>query len=255
MTRRERMTARLERRNEWAGKALAASAVAGALASEIISHIPMGQPILVGHHSERHHRRDLDRVDAAMSRAVERSRMADRHEAVAATLERTLDRSIFSDDDNAADALRARIADLEAQRARVVALNKLIRRELKGGLTPGWLDRIGATEGERRDILSNVQAWRSPVFPSYATANIGGRIAADKKRIAEIEYQAKQRADAEAAPNGVCIKGTDYVAVTFAEKPARDVLDALKAAGFHWSGGSWCGYRAKLPEAVTGLLA
>lgn len=41
--------------------------------------------------------------------------------------------------------------------------------------------------------------------------------------------------------------GSDYIRVTFAEKPDRAVLDALRNAGFSWSRGSWYGYRAKLP--------
>lgn len=34
-------------------------------------HIPMGQPILVGHHSERRHRRDVARMNAMESKIVE----------------------------------------------------------------------------------------------------------------------------------------------------------------------------------------
>ena len=36
---------------------------------EIQENIPLGQPILVGHHSERRHRRDLEKMDNAMSKA------------------------------------------------------------------------------------------------------------------------------------------------------------------------------------------
>lgn len=36
----------------------------------IADMIPMGQPILVGHHSERRHRRDLDRIHRSGGRAV-----------------------------------------------------------------------------------------------------------------------------------------------------------------------------------------
>ena len=42
----------------------------------------------------------------------------------------------------------------------------------------------------------------------------------------------------------------DYARVTFAEKPEREILDALRAAGFSWGGGSWTGSKAKLPESV-----
>lgn len=38
--------------------------------SAIADHIPFGQPILVGHHSERRHRRDIERMDNGMRRAV-----------------------------------------------------------------------------------------------------------------------------------------------------------------------------------------
>src|SRR5690606_1472040 len=48
----------------------------------------------------------------------------------------------------------------------------------------------------------------------------------------------------------LAIEGGDWVRVTFAEKPERSVLSALKAAGFRWRGGSWIGERAKLPAEV-----
>ena len=256
MTRRERMTARLERREEWADKASAASSAAYQAARRATDGIPFGQPVLVGHHSERHHRAALTRADNAMSRSCERQKMAERHTSVAVNLEHALDRTIFSDDDNAADALRARISGLEAERARYVALNKRIRKEMKAGLLPGWTDRIGATDAEKRAIIDNARyGYDGPLFSGYKMSNIGGRISADKKRLVALEYQAKRTAEAEAAPGGVAIVGDDYVAVTFAEKPARDVLDALKAEGFHWSGGSWCGYRSKLPAVVLALVA
>lgn len=44
----------------------------------------------------------------------------------------------------------------------------------------------------------------------------------------------------------------DYVRVTFAEKPDREILKQLKAAGFRWGGGSWSGRRDALPASVNG---
>lgn len=43
----------------------------------ITDNIPMGQPILVGHHSEKRHRRDLDKSWNAMGKSVEYSKKAD----------------------------------------------------------------------------------------------------------------------------------------------------------------------------------
>ncbi|MCH9682007.1 MAG: DUF3560 domain-containing protein [Deltaproteobacteria bacterium] len=45
---------------------------------DIVSGIPMGQPILVGHHSQRRHERAIERSSAAMDRAVEADRQAKR---------------------------------------------------------------------------------------------------------------------------------------------------------------------------------
>lgn len=45
-------------------------------ARESIQHIPPGQPILRGHHSERRHRRDLARYDARMRKGIEAQRAA-----------------------------------------------------------------------------------------------------------------------------------------------------------------------------------
>ncbi len=44
---------------------------------QIASYIPIGQPILVGHHSERHHRRDIEKIDRGMQKAVEESKKAE----------------------------------------------------------------------------------------------------------------------------------------------------------------------------------
>lgn len=40
-------------------------------AKQIGSFIPMGQPILVGHHSEKRHRRDLDKIDNSMRKSCQ----------------------------------------------------------------------------------------------------------------------------------------------------------------------------------------
>ena len=38
--------------------------------------------------------------------------------------------------------------------------------------------------------------------------------------------------------------------VTFAEKPERAILDALRAAGYQWGGGHWSGKHDALPPEV-----
>lgn len=61
--RAERFDAYAENRTKDANRAHAA-------VSAICDGIPLGQPILVGHHSERHARRDAEKIDSGMRRAV-----------------------------------------------------------------------------------------------------------------------------------------------------------------------------------------
>lgn len=69
--RAERLSARAERTR--------ASGVAHCEASDAITeHIPMGQPILVGHHSERRHRRALERSWNHLSKGVAEIREGER---------------------------------------------------------------------------------------------------------------------------------------------------------------------------------
>jgi len=83
----ERAEDRAETFSGFAQNAVARSDAAYATAHQIADMIPMGQPILVGHHSERRHRRDLDRIDNGMRRSVEEGRKAEHYEQRAETAE------------------------------------------------------------------------------------------------------------------------------------------------------------------------
>lgn len=73
----DRKLAKSDRYDGYADNAEARSTAGSHAAHEIGRHIPMGQPILVGHHSERRHRRDIARIDSNMRKAVEESKKAD----------------------------------------------------------------------------------------------------------------------------------------------------------------------------------
>jgi Domain of unknown function (DUF3560) len=83
---------RAERRADWhaehAGKAAAASDAAWQAEHGILDMIPMGQPILVGHHSERRHRRDLDRAENLRRRGMAEQERSEYHADRAETAEK-----------------------------------------------------------------------------------------------------------------------------------------------------------------------
>jgi phospholipid N-methyltransferase len=66
----DRAEERAERFGQYSERRAADADRAHESVKAIADHIPLGQPILVGHHSERHARRDAERIENGMRRAV-----------------------------------------------------------------------------------------------------------------------------------------------------------------------------------------
>jgi len=66
----ERAEERANRFTDYQGKRTADAEAAQATVDRIADNIPLGQPILVGHHSERHARKDAERIRNGMRKAV-----------------------------------------------------------------------------------------------------------------------------------------------------------------------------------------
>ena len=88
----ERAKAKAERYGEWADKARQRSDEAFERSNNAVAGIPLGQPILVGHHSEATHRAAIKRSWAAMDKSVEESKKAEAHESKAEYWERMADK-------------------------------------------------------------------------------------------------------------------------------------------------------------------
>lgn len=81
----ERAKAKAERYAKWSNSAELKSneAYKKSDLSEEATGIVFGQPILVGHHSERKHRKTIERADNAMRKSIELSRKAESHQSKA----------------------------------------------------------------------------------------------------------------------------------------------------------------------------
>jgi hypothetical protein len=66
----ERAEARADRFENYSESRANDAEQARAAVAAIADHIPLGQPILVGHHSERHARKDAEKIENGMRRAV-----------------------------------------------------------------------------------------------------------------------------------------------------------------------------------------
>lgn len=79
----EMAKAKAERYAKWASIADAKSEAQFNKSHSITEMIPMGQPILVGHHSEARHRRDIERSWSALGKGVELMEKSEAHESKA----------------------------------------------------------------------------------------------------------------------------------------------------------------------------
>jgi hypothetical protein len=181
-TNREMREGRRDRRREWAEGRRSKADAAHQDSADAVAPIPMGQPILKGHHSQRRHERALERSRKTAIQAVEHSKMAEHHDARADNIDGQLETSIFDDDPDAIERLRDRIAQAEQSRDRIKSFNASCRR--------GQPDLTLLNDDERSDLRSIVQvgfAGPKGQFPSYKLSNLGGRIRGYRQRLERLE--------------------------------------------------------------------
>ena len=102
-SRSERKQNRIDRYNELARKAETKSIEAFEHSNSIVKCIPMGQPILVGHHSEKRHRRDLDKSWNALGKSVQESEKAEYYRQKAEAAENN--NAIYTEDEDSVERL------------------------------------------------------------------------------------------------------------------------------------------------------
>lgn len=217
MTTRERKERRLKKRREWAESREKKAQQAFAESSKLASGIPLGQPILSGHHSESRHRRDLGRIQSAMAKSVEHDQMAELHKATAEGIERQLDTSIYSDDTDAVERLQMKLDQLIGERARIKQINSWFRRHVKkAGIHSVNIGRIGAVElrdlkwklsglmrtaikeihltnKEGLELANSFQFDSFIGFPPYKLNNLNGQISRTRSRLKELSEKGDQQ--------------------------------------------------------------
>ena len=256
MNRRERAERRIERRREWAEARDRRAAAAQATNDRLMNRDPVTGRADWALVTQPGHIPQRAQANRAQERAWSEASAADAHRAKANAAERALEGVIFSDDHDAAEKLAERLAKQEARRDRMKAVNAAHRAFLKNPAALEGPKFAHLTEAERVMVRTYKPeySWEPHPFPPCRLTNLGAEIRRTKKRMAEVDTLAK-RAKATAEAGGVLIEGTgEYVRVTFEEKPEREILAALRAAGFRWGGGSWTGRCDDLPEAVRVMV-
>jgi hypothetical protein len=230
--RRERLEAAADRAN-----AKAAAAYRRADMSEAATGIPFGQPVLVGHHSEKRHRRTIERADNAMRASIAESRKADHYASKAASVGLA---GISSDDPDGIEKLTEKLAKLEKDQALMTAANKAARKQDKAALLA-----LGFGEKHAEQVVT-VPSWggKFRAFEPYQLSNNSARIRDTAKRISQLTRDAQAETKIIETDHGFeIIENADAnrVQVVFPGKPNEATRRVLKSNGFRWapSEGAW----------------
>lgn len=215
--------------------------------SEEKSGIPLGQPILVGHHSEGRHRRAIARAHSAMDSSVKHSKTADHLRAKADAVGSG---GVSSDDPDAIIKLREQLGKRETDQANMKAANRIIRKWVKKGAThEATNEKFNDYHAELvavSDIFTEKAArmlitpeyGRFYGFPSFKLTNNNAAIKRIKLRIAELEKQSEATSK-RFTFDGVCevVENVDEnrLQIVFDGKPSGEVRATLKQNAFRWA--------------------
>lgn len=244
MNRKERQEARADRYRGLAEKANKQSKEAFKLSRSIVEHIPLGQPILVGHHSERAHRSLLDRSWNTLGKSVKLSEKAEYFEQKAAAAENN--DAIYLGDDDAVERLEAKLANLEKKQEMMKETNKIIRsKKLSEIEKHDKLIELGYSENGIREVFTPNYIGNIG-FPSYSITNNGANIRRVKEQL-EKAKRMKVTEDKEYKIGDVRIVENyqeNRLQLFFPGKPDEDVRTQLKHNCFRWSrfNGCWQSY-------------
>jgi len=218
------------------------------------SGIPLGQPILVGHHSEGRHRRAIARADNAMRKSIDEGKRAGDLRARAAAVGQG---GISSDDPEAIRKLQAKINKAENCQAFMKAANKVVRAFYKAGVRDAdsgdlWLRYLtklndlpggeNITPAAAAALLQGDFAGRIG-FADYQLTNNNANIRRMKQRLAQLEASAEAETVAQEFDGFELVENTEAnrVQFMFEAKPDANVRAVLKSKGFRWapSQGAW----------------
>ena len=244
----ERKQAKIEKYRELAVKKQAESDSTLNHARKMSEVIPFGQPILVGHHSEGRDRRYRDKIHNTYGKGFELEKTANYYEEKANRIESN--KTISSDDPEAIEKLKVKLANMERTRESVNKLNKRLRKDkiLHDNLAPNKLKELDYSENDIKYILAVDQVWGDKILkiPTYINSNLSQNMGTVKKRIKELESKS-QMVTKEYCINDIKIVENveaNRLQIFFEDIPEKDLRTKLKSYGFRWSptNQSWQAY-------------
>lgn len=202
-------------------------------ASQMASIIPMGQPILVGHHSEKSDRNYRKKIHNTFGKAIEAEDKAKYYQDKAETIESN--DAISSDDPDALARLKEKLASLERNQVFMKVANQCLRKKDKAG----FLKLEMATE----EMWEELNGPNEFGFPHYKFSNNSAEIRRIKDRIAQLEkIQALETKEMRVGDAAIVINvEANRVQILFDSIPPEEMRKKLKSNGLRWSPsqGAW----------------
>jgi hypothetical protein len=189
------------------------------------SAIPLGQPILVGHHSEKRHRALLKRIDGAYRRGGEAGEKAAYYQDRANTA--TNNRAISGDDTEAVERYKNKLTKLETAQEHMKAVNKAWKQG-KAALVA-----LGLSEAESEELLNE----KSKPCPAWMLSNNSAEIRRVKEKLEELSRLDKMEAESAKFPGGEMRVNLEVNRIQFIFEaiPAPEIRKLLKSNGFKWA--------------------
>lgn len=191
-------------------------------------HIPPGQPVLVNHHSEKAHRRALQKSWEKLGKSVKAQKKSEYYLGKAAGVGNA---GISSDDPDAIAKLQEQLEEAIALQEKMKTANKLIgkgdkaglaamgysQREILGLFTPDFCNRIG--------------------YADYQLKNNNANIRRIKARIKELEETCDRETEEFVFEGATVVHNVEEnrVQLFFDSIPNKEFRQLLKSHGFRWS--------------------
>lgn len=240
MTREEKRQVRIERYRDLSANARKQSTELFQRSSKMAEVIPGGQPILVGHHSEKWDRNYRDKIHNTMGRSVEADKKAEYYDRKAEAAENN--NAIYLEDEDSIQKLEAKIEKLTQQQEFMKAANKILKNKKLAEIEKiDKLKELGCSEKVAVSCLTPDRCGDMG-FPSWQLSNNSAVIRNAKQRL-EKAIKLKTSESKEYEINGVrIVENTEEnrLQLFFPGKPDEDIRSSLKHNGFRWSPSNGC---------------
>lgn len=224
----DKLAARQERYESLSANAQTKGHALHSKAHKMAEAIPFGQPILIGHHSEKRDRRYRDRIHSTFGKAFEELSKAEYYEKKAATVGTG---GISSDDPDAIAKLKEKLEGMQKNQELMKNCNKVIRKFKNKESQLAELVKLGISQDNAEKLLED------DGFAPYALKNNNANMGRVKERISELEKTQNLSAQAEEYESfSYELDSLDNrIVFTFTGKPDEETRKILKSHSFKFS--------------------